>query len=251
MINILIPLAGGKSQFFADEIYHFPKPLIEFLGKTMIEHVIDNFLSIKDEKQFIFILDKEDCKKYHLDSVLMLITSGACKIIMLEKKTKGAACSALMAIDFIDNEDALIVSNYDQILDVNLQDILNNFKSKDSSAGVVVFDSIHPRWSYVKLDEYNKVVEVAEKKPISKNAIAGFYYFKYGKDFVQSVFNMIKKDVNLDGNYYVAPSLNEMILSGKVVDIFTIKNEHYHTFYTPQKIKEYEDKNIRIVNAGC
>lgn len=244
MINILIPLAGGKSQFFPDELYPFPKPLIEFLGKTMIEHLMDSFSSIQDEKRFIFILSDEECKKYHLDNILNLLTSGSCKIITIDNKTKGAACSAIMAIDFINDDNQLIVSNYDQVIDINLQDVINKFRNNNCDAGVIIFDSIHPKWSYVKLDEKNNVVEAAEKKPISKNAIAGFYYFKYGKDFVQAVFDMIKKDVNLNENYYIAPSLNELVLKGKEIDTFKIKNDLYHTFYTPQKIKEYEAKKI-------
>ena len=51
---------------------------------------------------------------------------------------------------------------------------------------------------------------------------------------------MIKKDANVNGLYYISPVLNEMVLENKVIDIFKIENEKYHTFYTPQKIKEYE-----------
>ena len=54
MINILIPLAG-TNQFFSESEYPYPKPLIEIHDKTMIEHVIENFNTIKEEKQFIII----------------------------------------------------------------------------------------------------------------------------------------------------------------------------------------------------
>ena len=77
MINILIPLAGSN-QFFNESEYPYPKPLIEINGKTMIEQVINNFNNIKKEKQFIFIVNSDDCKKYHLDNVLNLLTSIRC-----------------------------------------------------------------------------------------------------------------------------------------------------------------------------
>jgi len=237
MINILIPLAG-KNQFFSEAEYPFPKPLIEFNGKTMIEHVLDNFNSIQKEKQFIFIVNGEDCKKYHLDNVLNILTNHTCKIVKLDNETKGAACSAMMAVEYIDNDMPLIIANADQLFDIAIDEVVTSFEKSD--AGVITFESVHPRWSYARLNENNLVSETAEKRPISKNAIAGFYYFKYGKDFISSASKMIKKDANVNGYYFVSPTLNEMVLENKTINIFQIENAKYHTFYTPQKIKEYE-----------
>lgn len=237
MINILIPLAG-KNQFFSENEYPFPKPLIEFNQKTMIEHIIDNFSSIKKEKQFIFILNSEDCKKYHLDNVLNILTEYKCKIIQLDNEAKGAACSAMMAIEYIDNDTPLIISNADQLFDVCLDGVIKSFDKSD--AGVIIFESVHPRWSYVRLDNENNVIETAEKRPISKSAIAGFYYFQNGSSFISAASRMIKKSASVNGFYYVAPCLNEMVLDNKTIKVFPIENIKYHTFYTPQKIKEYE-----------
>ena len=237
MINILIPLAGEK-QFFSENEYPFPKPLIEFNGKTMIEHILDNFSSIQKEKQFIFIVNSDDCKKYHLDNVLNILTDSQCKVIKLDSETKGAACSAMIAVEHIDNNVPLIISNADQLFDICLDDVLSTFD--DGDAGVITFESVHPRWSYVRLNSENKVTEATEKRPISKSAIAGFYYFKKGSDFISSSSKMIKKDASVNGLYYVAPSLNEMVLENKIINIFKVENDKYHTFYTPQKIKEYE-----------
>lgn len=237
-LNILIPLAG-KNQFFPEEDYPFPKPLIEFCGKMMIEHVIDNLEQIQCEKRYIFIVNDADCKKFYLDNILNLMTNHSCKIIRLREETKGAACSAMMAIDYINSDEPLIISNVDQLFDVSLQEVINRFEAAD--AGVITFHSIHPRWSYVRTDKQSGcVAEASEKRPISKHAIAGFYYFKKGKDFIDSSAKMIEKDVNVDGKYYVALSLNEMVLSQKKVLMHEINALKYHTFYSPQKIKEYE-----------
>lgn len=241
MLNILIPLAG-KNQFFSESEYPFPKPLIEFNGKTMVEHLIENFSTINEDKQFIFIVNTEDCKKYHLDNVLNILTDHQCKIIKLDHETKGAACSAMMAVEYIDNDEPLIISNADQLFDIKLQLVIDNFK--DSDAGVITFESIHPRWSYVRLNAENKVTETAEKRPISKSAIAGFYFFTRGSDFINASSKMIKKDANVNGSYFISPSLNELVLENKLISIYKIDNEKYHTFYTPSKIKEYERISI-------
>jgi dTDP-glucose pyrophosphorylase len=244
MINILIPL-GGKSHFFDNDEYPFPKPLIEINGKSMIEMVIENLNRIKEESRFIFVVKTEDCNRYHLDNVLNLLTDGKCVIIKLGGETKGAVCSALMSIEHINNQERLIISNGDQIINHDLNEILAHFENKNLDAGVVCFTSVHPKWSYVRLDENNKIVETAEKRPLSKNAIAGFYYFKHGSDFVKSAMKSIEKDSNVDGLYYIAPTLNEMVLENKNLEIFKIDNSQYHSFYSPQKIKEYENQFSR------
>lgn len=237
MLNIVIPLAG-KNQFFPETDYPFPKPLIEVNGITMIEHVIGNLNTIKKKKKYVFIVNNDDCKKFHLDNVLNLLTNYDCKIIRLDNETKGAACSVMVAVEYIDNETPLIISNADQLLDIDLEEVLSCFENHD--AGVITFESVHPRWSYVRLDDNNYVIETAEKRPISKSAIAGFYYFAHGKDFITSASSMIKKDANINGFYYTSLSLNEMILGNKKIAVYRIDNNKYHTFYTPQKIKEYE-----------
>lgn len=237
MINILIPLAG-KNQFFPESDYPYPKPLIEINGKTIIEHVIHNFSSITKKKQFIFIVNTDDCKKYHLDNILNLLTEHTCKIVKIDRETKGAACSALMAIETINNDAPLIIANADQLFEDNIGELIGQFHHCDG--GVISFESIHPRWSYARIDENRFITETAEKRPISKHAIAGFYYFTKGYDFINSAMQMIKKDANVNGSYFIAPVLNEMVLANKNLTIVTVANNRYHTFYTPAKIQEFE-----------
>ncbi len=238
MLNILIPM-GGHTQFDNQE-FQYPKPLIEINGKPLIERVVQCLDQIKHQKRFIFVVSKNDCQLYHLDNVLRLITENNCVIIELERSTRGAACSALMAIDYIDNDEPLIISNSDHIIDYDLDLILTQFLQRKIDAGTICFESVHPKWSFVRLDENDKIVETAEKRPLSRNAIAGFYYFRKGSDFVQAAMKMIQKDVNVNGNYYTAPVINELVLESKDLEIFTIPSDAYHNFYSPHKIKEYE-----------
>jgi dTDP-glucose pyrophosphorylase len=242
MINILIPMAG-KSLYFSENEFPFPKPLIEIGSKTMIEHVIQNLYSIGEDIQFIFVISSADCNKLHLDSTLEIITDSKCKIVRLDNPTQGAACSALMAISHICNDQPLIIANSDQLFDDSLSDLLAQFQGAD--AGVLTFQSVHPRWSYVRLNEDQFVVETSEKHPISREAIAGLYYFSRSKDFVDAAMCSIKKDSSVNGKFYIAPTLNQLILNGKKIRVAKINSQRYHTFYTPQKIKEYESQKLR------
>ena len=67
------------------------------------------------------------------------------------------------------------------------------------------------------------MTEVAEKKPISDIATVGVYYWGKGSDYVKYAEQMIKKDIRVNGELYVAPVYNEAILDGKKIKIFNIE----------------------------
>jgi dTDP-glucose pyrophosphorylase len=238
MLNILIPL-GSSSQFFENPVYVYPKPLIDILGKPMIQHVVQNLLQITGQKRFIFVVREEDCVRHHLDSTLRLLVNDDIEILRIQRETKGAACSALLAAEFIATDEPLVICNGDQIFDLDLNRHLEDFSADKVNAACLSFRSVHPRWSYVRL-EGGEIVEAAEKHPLSENAIAGFYYFSRGIDFVEAAKRMILKDAQVNGAFYVAPVFNELVLAGKYMRAYEIDGEKYHTFYSPQKIQEYE-----------
>lgn len=248
-MQIMIPLAG-KSPFFSHEHYFFPKSLIEVGGTPMIERVIENFASITEDKRFIFVLPSQDVGRFAMDRTLRLLTDGRCSIVGLQAETQGALCSALMAIDKLDMDAPLIIANGDQVIDADLSRIIDGFLRKDAQAGVVVFDSVHPRWSYVATDDDGHVLQAAEKQAISRNAIAGFYYFKTAASFVRAAMRSIETNASYNGNFFIAPSLNEILLEDGLVATARIASNLYHSFYSPEKINQYEDELLRNSIAG-
>lgn len=240
MLNILIPL-GAQSAFFEQADYPYPKPLAEILGKPMIQHVVENLQSLTIEKRFIFVLRDEDCTRHHLDSTVRLLAGDDCQIFRTSQPTRGAACSALLAINTINTDEPLVIANGDQLFDGDLDALLQSFADQQADAGCLTFESLHPRWSYVRLEGTSDIVETAEKHPISRSAIAGFYYFAKGRDFVSAAMRSIAKDASVDGVFYIAPVMNELILQNRRVKAVPLAAGSYHTFYTPKKIEEYEN----------
>jgi dTDP-glucose pyrophosphorylase len=76
---------------------------------------------------------------------------------------------------------------------------------------------MHPKWSYVQLNQEGYVVEVAEKRVISNLATVGIYYWKHGSEYVKCAQQMIKKDIRTNNEFYVAPVFNEAIANGKKI----------------------------------
>ena len=216
-MNILIPMAGAGKRFF-DAGYIFPKPLIEIDNKPMIQWVIE---SLNLKANYIFIIQKEHQEKYNIKSVLKILQP-KCKIIELDHLTEGAACTTLLAKEFINNDDPLIIANSDQYINWNSSKAFYDFNSKNLDGAILTFEAIHPKWSYAKCNDEGFVTEVAEKKVISKNATVGVYYWKHGSDYVKSAEEMIKKNIRVNNEFYVCPVYNEFLLKNKKIKIHKV-----------------------------
>ena len=236
-MNIIIPLAGISN--FDSSSNFYPIPLRDIYRKPLIQYVIENLLKIKGENKFIFILKQEDCLKFHLDNTLKLLTPN-CEVVILKNNTAGSVCSILMAIDKININSDTIVVNADQIFKIDINNCIDYFRDKSADAGVITFDSVHPRWSFVKCDKSGNILQAVEKNPISRFAIAGFYYFKLFDDFKLSAFNALEVEDYYNGSLYTSALINQMILLNKKVLNKVIDSDDYMSFYSPQKITEFE-----------
>ena len=241
-MQIIIPIASS-SDFFPTEHYYLPKPLVDVGGTPMIQRVVENLNGI-GKARFFFIAIQEEVARFSLDNVFKILTDDESVTLQLKAVTQGALCSALMAVDHLNLDEELIVANSDQIIDCVYSDVLDYFRHRNLDAGVITFPSVHPRWSYVELDERGLVAQAAEKRVISRHAIAGFYYFKTARQFVQAAAQCLRNDARVDGKFYTSLALNEVILGGGEVGAWHVDASHYHSFYTPGKIRVFEDEML-------
>ena len=231
-LNILIPMAGAGKRF-EQAGYTFPKPLIDVNGRPMIQVVVDN-LNIK--ANYIYVVQKEHREKYNLDTLLNLITP-KCKIVEVESLTEGAACTALLAKEYINNNKPLLFANSDQFVEWDSTEFLYKMNETDADGGIVTFKATHPKWSFAKLNDKGLVTEVAEKNPISDIATVGYYYWKKGSDFVKYAEDMIEKDIRVNNEFYVCPVFNQAIEDDKEIRTFNINK--MWGLGTPEDLKFY------------
>ena len=217
-MKVLIPMAGAGSRF-STAGYTFPKPLIEVKGKPMIQVVIEN---LNIDAEHIFIVQKEHYEKYHLKTLLNMISPG-CKIVQTEGVTEGAACTTLLAKEFIDNDYPLLIANSDQFVEWDSNEFMYSMGADTIDGGILTFRSTHPKWSFAALDEKGFVNRVAEKEPISDIATVGIYYWTKGSEYVKYAKQMIEKNVRVNNEFYVAPVYNEAILDEKRIKTFDVK----------------------------
>lgn len=248
MINILIPLAG-KNTFKINQANSFPKILNDVGGKLLIERAAASFVNLNFSKKLVVALPKEESEKYRLNKVLSLLSQDL-ELCNINGKTQGAACSALLAIEKLELDNPLIISSFDQVLNFDLNPYVQQFLDEDVDAGVLTFDAIHPKWSYVNFDENFKVFQAAEKTPISRHAIAGFYFFKSALCFIEAAKEMIRKGEKTNDLFFIAPVLNEIILKEGVVKAIPIDKEHYYHINDEHALESFEEAVISEQRTG-
>jgi HAD superfamily hydrolase (TIGR01509 family) len=231
-MNVLIPMAGAGSRF-QQAGYTFPKPLIDVEGKPMIQVVVDN---LNIDATYIYVVQKEHRVKYNLDTLLNLITP-SCKIVEVDGITEGAACTTLLAKEFIDNDEPLVMANSDQFVEWDSNEFMYKMIEQKVDGGILTFTATHPKWSFVKVNEYGYVTEVAEKNPISDMATVGIYYWSKGSDYVKYAEQMIAKNIRTNNEFYTCPTFNEAISDGKKIKTFNI--EKMWGLGTPEDLKYF------------
>jgi dTDP-glucose pyrophosphorylase len=213
MINIVIPMAGRGSRM-AVSVPDRPKPLVHVLpGQPMIAFVT-HYLTLPQPHRFLFVCRDEHVEALGLESLFASLARNFL-IVTTREVTQGPACTVLLTRKHIDNDQELLIAYCDDYLDIRTDDILARWRAADADAGVLLFPSRHPRNAYATADKSGRILRVAEKERISRLAVAGFYYFRRGGDFVSGAERMIRKDVRAKGEFFVSGVFNELIEDGK------------------------------------
>lgn len=236
MTNILIPIAGLGSRF-PIETYKTTKPLIKINGKTMIEHAIES-LSIIGNYHFVI---RDSIFFDELYSVLKSIDS-SCNIIKINELTNGPAETCLIAKDYINNDDELIIANSDQIMWWDSDLFLQVARNSKYDGMIVTYTSNTDKNSYAKINKQGLVTQIKEKEVISDISLNGIHYWKHGRDFVDSATKMIYNNERYNNEFYVGPTYNSMIMDGKKIGIYHIPSYQHNAVGVPSDLELYMEK---------
>lgn len=238
MLNIVVPMAGRGSRF-AEAGYEMPKPLIDIFGHPMIEYVIRN-ISPKCEHRFVFICQQEHIDRFKLDEQLKKMAPG-CIVIPITYITEGAACTVLLAEQYINSDNPMMIANSDQYVEMDVNGYLDAMGQADGL--IMTMPANHPKWSYIKFDENNWVTMVREKEVISNEATVGIYNYRRGSDFVKYAHQMINKDIRVNNEFYVAPVYNEMIEADMKIGYCNVGSK-MHGLGTPADLELFIQQDV-------
>lgn len=246
-MNILFPIAGAGLRFKSEK-EDIPKILIKIKNKTLLEYSIS---TLKIEGQYIFISLKYENDEYNkeIESIITRLQPNAI-IILIDKITRGSAETCLAAEKYINNDDELILTNGDQYLNWNPNQLFDKLQQTKPDGCVSLYDhedvklNKPSKYSHVKLNQNGYAEQFCEKFAISKNSLNGIHYWKHGKYLIDSIKKIIEYDIKINGEYYISSTFNFLIKEGKRINSFKMEKNSYLSLGSPEEIQ----KNINYIN---
>ncbi|MBS3053477.1 MAG: NTP transferase domain-containing protein [Candidatus Aenigmarchaeota archaeon] len=242
LIN-LVPSAG-RGKRFADLGYMTPKPLIKVLGKEMILACAD---ALPKAGKNIFVILKEQADSYALDKVLKKNIAN-CEVVVIDQITDGMARTCLMAEHLLDKGKQLVISSCDYSFVYDDEKLQKVIAEEQPDAMIWTFREypdarLAPNaYGYVVVED-GRITKISEKVPVSDqphkdHIVQGTFWFKNAELFLWAAKEMISKGVTINGEYYVATAINELIANGKKVVPFEL--EKYICWGTPLDLWTFE-----------
>lgn len=239
-LHIIMPMAGEGSRFLK-EGWTTPKPLIRLHGKELFLRAIGSVAVEDAPMKYSFIVRQEHIDKYKIDEKIKEILPDA-NVFSVQKTTRGAVETCLVARTAIDKNDSIVVMDCDlefrstAYVD-NIRTILSKSIDEVDGGMLVSFDSDLPKYSYAEVNDDNKVIRTAEKEVISHHALCGAYFFSKAQSFLKAADAMLA-DANFDKpEFYVSLLFNTLLKNGEHVRL--AKMEEYYSYGTPEELKRY------------
>ena len=239
-LHIIMPMAGEGNRFLK-EGWTTPKPLIELKGMPLFKRAIGSVVVEGAPMKYSFIVRKEHIDQYHIDKQIKAILPNA-NVFFVEKTTRGAVETCLIAEPAISEDDAITVMDCDLEFRSKgyiegISQILRMPAEKANGGMLVSFESTEPRYSYAEVDDDMIVKRTAEKEVISNHALCGAYFFSTAKGFLNAAHRLLNEPVFTKPEYYVSLLYNYLLADGETVRLSTM--EEYYSYGTPEELKRY------------
>lgn len=237
-MDIVITM-GGLGSRFQKAGYTVPKYMIKAKEKTLFAWSMISLEGFRDiTEQYIFVAREEkdiqikefikkECEDLGIQNY---------KIVSINYLTDGQATTAMLAKEYWNYENALLVYNIDTYVEAGEM----NSEQLKGDGFIPCFYAEGEHWSFVKADGSGKVIEVREKKRISDHCTLGAYYFKSCKLYQKLYEEYYKEELNVEkGEKYIAPLYNYLLEQKGEVYFTDIKEEKVHVLGTPEELEEF------------
>lgn len=237
-IDVVVTM-GGLGSRFRKMGYSIPKYMIEAKGKTLFEWSMISlegyaeaadryiFIAMEDENCDVESFITDHCKKLGISDFYVMI---------LDHLTDGQATTAALAEKYWNHEHGLLIYNIDTYVEAGEM----NSRELKGDGFIPCFQAEGDHWSFVRLDDAGRVVEIKEKKRISDYCTLGAYYFRtcqLYKNLYDEYYSRTRELVN--GEKYVAPLYDYLLSKGGEIYISDISPEKVHVLGTPEELQDF------------
>lgn len=240
-MKIIITMAGEGSRF-KKVGYKVPKHEIEVKGKSLFEW---SMLSLKNffDENFIFIVRENNYDKEKLECLCNKLGIKNFKLKEIKELTDGQASTAYLCNEYILEDEDVLIYNIDTYIS---GDEIKKEELKKYDGYIPVFKSEGDKWSFIKLDDNGKVIDVVEKIRVSDLGSIGLYYFKTWRDY-KEIYLKYKEEIKRKyKEVYIAPMYHYLLKENKDIGYIILKNENIHVLGTPEDLELFKKNKKKL-----
>lgn len=186
-LHIVMPMAGEGSRF-KEMGYDTPKPFLKIDDIEIYRRALNGLKFKNVEINYSFIVRKEFIDDYHVDDIIKKDYPNA-NIISVEKTTRGALETVLLARKFFKEDEAILIMDCDMefICERYNSMIITELNHEEPYPMLLSFYSKDPKYSYafIKGKNHNQAIATIEKKVVSNHALLGCYFVGDMKRFLK------------------------------------------------------------------
>lgn len=232
---------AGEGSRFRNAGWTTPKPLIELKGKPLFVRAIESVKVAGAPMKYSFIVRQEHIDEYGIDRPIRSILPDA-MVYSVEKTTRGAVETCLVAEAGIADDDAVVVMDCDLEFEsagyrALISEALACPADKATGGALVSFESDLPRYSYAETDAGGRVLRTAEKEVISSHALCGAYFFASGREFKAVAHRLLDEPVMTKPEFYVSLLYNYLLKDG--APVWLAPMEMYRSYGTPEELAQW------------
>lgn len=204
-LNVIVPLGGLSSNEFTEAGYRMPKPMVPIVGRPMLLWMIDN-LELLEGDQIWIGLRRDVEKKYTIKQMLQReFPQHKIRVVCFDFETRGATETLyciLNAMDDADRSRRTISLDSDTIW---FCDVLGGARALPENCGASFYfndlqDDATAPYSYIRIDDKGRIVDIREKVAISRLANNGAYVFESAASALEGLEGLLDEACSTNPN---------------------------------------------------
>lgn len=208
-LKIVIPMAGYGTRL-RPHTWSRPKQLMSLAGKTVLEHVLDQFNSLPSnlDVEYIFIVGYlgekiETFMEKHYPQLKVKY--------IVQAEMRGQSHAIYLAKEYLNGPMLMVFA--DTLIETELSAL-----GKDEIDAIAWVKPVPDprRFGVTEIGSDGLVTRLIEKpKEMHNNlAVVGFYYFKRSEDLIAAIETQIEQGMQLKGEFFLADAVNIMLQRG-------------------------------------
>lgn len=249
--KILIPMAGA-GQRFTDAGYVVHKPAImtidRFTGKEkpMVVCATGDLPGVAEDGGNVIYVDRTFHKEDGVEDTIRQYYPRA-QFITVDHLTEGQACTCMLAEEYLDPEEPLLIAGCDNGMDIDR----DAFTQLTKDCDCIVFTYRHNEavlanpnaYGWMIVDKEGNITQTSIKKAISDTpmedpAVVATFWFRKAKVFLEATKKMIEENDRVNNEFYVDQTVKHVFDLGYKAKIFDI--DRYVGWGTPADYEGYQ-----------